>query len=224
MPDKSKFHVFLNHLKDEVPSDLGLIESIQEKFDEQFDAISAVEKKALKQFPAQFIKRIPQEDMGWTTQLHAWGEQSVSDILNLDPMLLSFKNGYGDSVLMCLVGGATGLYTETIDYDLLQRVLDMDFSYEDVDKDDEDNEILVNKNVLDETDINGQTPLDFLFDFAFAKEDYEGMVPDQRIQNMLVQFAKDGEYVVEEEPRFEALPGPEIKSDAFERFGLDDIN
>ena len=33
MPDTRKFHVFLNRLKDENPSDFGLIESIQKKFE-----------------------------------------------------------------------------------------------------------------------------------------------------------------------------------------------
>lgn len=223
MPDKRKFHVFLNRLKDELPSEVGLIESIQKNFDTHIEAVTDAEKKALKQFPQQFIKRIPQEDMGWTTQLHAWGEQSVKEIVKLDPLLLSFKNGYGDSVLMCLVGGATGLYTETIDYDLLQQVLDTDYSYEDVDKDEEGNEFIVHKNVLDETDINGQTPLDFLFDFSFAKDDYDGMVPDNKIQQMLIQFAKDGEYIVEDEPEHEVLPVPPIEPDAFDTFGLDSI-
>ena len=197
MPDKRKFHVFLNRLKDEAPSSFGLIESIQKKFEEEINPISAEEKKALKQFPMQFVKRIPQDDMGWTSQLHVWAEQGVPEILQLDPMLLAFKNGYGDSVLMSLVAGATGMYTETVNHKLLQDILDTDFEYEDVDKDEEGEEVIIEKNALDEVDINGQTPLDFLIDFAYATGSYSGMSPDHDIQDMLRTFAED--YLEDEE-------------------------
>ena len=40
MPDKRKFHVFLNRLKDETPSDIGLIESIQKKFEEDIKRLT----------------------------------------------------------------------------------------------------------------------------------------------------------------------------------------
>lgn len=202
MPDKRKFHVFLNRLKDEIPSDIGLIESIQKKFESEIDSISDEEKKALKQFPIQFVKRIDQDDMGWTSQLHMWAEQGVPEILELDPMLLAFKNGYGDSVLMSLVAASTGMYTETIDYDMIKRILDNDYTYEDVDKDEEGNEVVVEKNALDEVDVNGQTPIDFLIDFAYATGSYKGMQPDEQIQYILKEFASDGdsEEVEEELP------------------------
>ena len=202
MPDKRKFHVFLNRLKDEIPSDIGLIESIQKKFESEIDSISDEEKKALKQFPIQFVKRIGQDDMGWTSQLHMWAEQGVPEILELDPMLLAFKNGYGDSVLMSLVAASTGMYTETIDYDMIKRILDNDYTYEDVDKDEEGNEVVVEKNALNEVDVNGQTPIDFLIDFAYATGSYKGMQPDEQIQYILKEFASDGdsEEVEEELP------------------------
>lgn len=193
MPDKRKFHVFLNRLKDEIPSDIGLIESIQKKFESEIDSISDEEKKALKQFPIQFVKRIDQDDMGWTSQLHMWAEQGVPEILELDPMLLAFKNGYGDSVLMSLVAASTGMYTETIDYDMIKRILDNDYTYEDVDKDEEGNEVVVEKNALDEVDVNGQTPIDFLIDFAYATGSYKGMQPDEQIQYILKEFASEGD-------------------------------
>ena len=203
MPDKRKFHVFLNRLKDESPLDIGLIESIQKKFDEQFDAITDKEKRALKQFPTQFVRRIPSEDMGWTTQLHMWAEQSVPEILDIDPMLLAFKNSYGDSVLMSLVGGATGMYTETINHDLIEKILNKDFQYEDIEQDEEGNDIITEKNALDVTDINGQTPIDFLIDFSYATGKYEGMEPEPEIQNLLKEFA--GEEVEEVEDDIEEL-------------------
>jgi hypothetical protein len=220
MPDKRKFHVFLNRLKDETPSDIGLIESIQKKFEEDIESITDKEKKALKQFPMQFVKRIAQDDMGWTSQLHVWAEQGIPQILDIDPMLLAFKNGYGDSVLMSLVASATGTYTETNDYDLLQKILDKDFTYEDVNKDEEGNEEVIERNALEEVDVNDQTPLDYLIDFAYATGDYEGMKPEPIIQEMLQEFAADYEesenelkevdepVVKEEEP--EPEPEPEV--------------
>jgi len=207
MPDKRKFHVFLNRLKDESPLDIGLIESIQKKFDEQFDAITDKEKRALKQFPTQFVRRIPSEDMGWTTQLHMWAEQSVPEILDIDPMLLAFKNSYGDSVLMSLVGGATGMYTETINHDLIEKILNKDFQYEDIEQDEEGNDIITEKNALDVTDINGQTPIDFLIDFSYATGKYEGMEPEPEIQKLLKEFAgEDVEEAEEAEEEIEELP------------------
>ena len=199
MPDTRKFHVFLNRLKDENPSDFGLIESIQKKFETDIETISAEEKKALKQFPVQFVKRIPQDDMGWTSQLHIWGEQSVSDLLSLDPVLLAFKNGYGDTVLMSLIGAATGMYTEKVDYPLIKKILKTDFTYEDVEKDLEGKESITEKNVLDETDINGQTPLDFLIEFAYATGNYEGMQPDIKLQEILKTYTKSEELEESEE-------------------------
>ena len=200
MPDTRKFHVFLNRLKDENPSDFGLIESIQKKFETDIETISAEEKKALKQFPVQFVKRIPQDDMGWTSQLHIWGEQSVSELLDLDPMLLAFKNSYGDTVLMSLVAAATGMYTEKVDYSLLKDILDKDFSYEDVEKDSEGNEAIVEKNALDEIDINGQNPLEFLIEFAYATGNYEGMQPDFKLQELLKEFSGETHDDENEEP------------------------
>lgn len=191
MPDKRKFHVFLNRLKDETPSDIGLIESIQKKFEEDIETISDKEKKALKQFPMQFVKRIVQDDMGWTSKLHVWAEQGIPEILDIDPILLAFKNGYGDSVLMSLVASATGTYTEVNNYDLLQKILDKDFTYEDVNTDDEGNEKVIECNAFDEVDLNEQTPLEYLIDFAYAKGDYEGMKPEPIIQEMLQEFASD---------------------------------
>ena len=219
MPDKRKFHVFLNRLKDEVPSDIGLIESIQKKFENQIDSISDEERKALKQFPIQFVKRISQDDMGWTSQLHIWAEQSVPDILDLEPILLAFKNGYGDSVLMSLVAAATGMYTEVIDHDMIKLILEKDYTYEDVDKDEEGNEVIVERNALDELDINGQTPIDFLIDFAYAQGSYEGMQPDEEIQKILREFASDeeDEYVNDEE--IEEFPEDNDVEEIIESYG-----
>jgi len=220
MPDKRKFHVFLNRLKDEIPSDISLIESIQKKFEEDIESISDKDKKALKQFPTQFIKRIQQEDMGWTTQLHSWAEQSIPEILKLDPMILAFKNAYGDSILMSLVAGATGLYTEEVNHELISDILDTDFTYEDVEKDEEDNDVIIEKNALDEVDVNDQNPIDFLIDFAYATGDYDGMQPDENIQQLLQQFAIDFQESYEqaqaEAEYAESLDGEEYEEEVVE--------
>ena len=96
--DKRKFHYFLNSLKDEHESSIELIEAIQDKFEEDVKPITDNELKALKQNPLQFVKKVPQDDGEWTSQLHIWAEQGVPEILDIDPIYLGFKNSVGDTV------------------------------------------------------------------------------------------------------------------------------
>lgn len=188
--DKRQFHILLNDLKDTNPNSIQIIESIQNTFDESFESISDSEKKALKLFPLQFIKRIPQENQEWTTQLHIWGDNAVADLLNLDPILLSHKNSYGDTVLMCLVNAALGAYTEVIDYDLIKRILDTDMSFEYTETLKDGKETPIKSNVLEIEDLNGQTPLNFLIDYAYADGNYKGQEVDPILQKILQEFAE----------------------------------
>ncbi len=97
--DKRYFHNYLNKLKDSNPDDFGLIESIQSEFETTVDCISDDQRRALRNHPIQFIDRTAQEDGGWTTPLHAWAENGLPELIELDPMLLAHKNGYGDTIL-----------------------------------------------------------------------------------------------------------------------------
>jgi len=197
--DKRKFHYLLNTLKDEHEKYIDLIESIQEKFEDEVKPITPSEIKALKQHPLQFVKKIPLDNAEWTTQLHIWAEQGVPEILNLDPILLAFKNSNGDSVLMCLVSSATGAYTEKIKYDLIQRVLDTDLSYVVKEKNEEGKDTVEDKNALDVKDLNGQTPIDFLIDFAFGTGIYKNYIGDPKLQLILKKFSESNDIEKAEE-------------------------
>ena len=197
--DKRLFHNYLNNLKDERPDDFALIESIQETFEKSIDTITDSQRKALRNHPIQFIERIPQDDGGWTTNLHIWGENCVEELLEVDPMILSHKNGYGDTVLMSMIVGATGAHTETVNHKLIQRILEKNMEFEDIEKVDGNDEITL-KNVLDITDLNGQSILDYLIDFAFATGAYEGQEPDEKLQMLLRYFAEMHNDEGEEDP------------------------
>lgn len=196
--DKRLFHNYLNQMKDENPDAFGLIESIQGEFESTFESISDDERKALRNLPIQFIERVPQEDGGWTTNLHIWAENGVEDVLDLDPMILAHKNGYGDTVLMALVVGATGAHTEVINYKLIQKILETELDYEDIERVD-GNDVITPVNALDILDLNGQSVLDYLLDFAYATGPYEGQLPDEKLQMLLKYFAEYYEDVEEEE-------------------------
>lgn len=189
MADKRKFHHFLNTLKEKNIDNIGIIESIQQKFESDISSISDSEIKSLKQFPEQYVKRIPIENQEWTSQLHIWAEHGVPEILELDPVLLSFKNSSGDTVLMSLISGATGAYTDVVNYDLIEQILNKNLEYEDVVKDPEGNDVKTTVSVLNIKDLNEQTPIEFLIDFAFNVENYKDSLPDLKLQQILKDFS-----------------------------------
>lgn len=186
--DKRAFHTLLNDLKDKNPDQFELLENIQEAFDKTVTPITDSEIRALKTFPIQFIPRIELEDGEWTTKLHIWAENGVAELVEIDPMVLTHKNSLGDSVLMSLVSAATGAFTETVNYDLIKKILNTDFSYEEKEKS-LDKEQVVLKNAIDEKDVYGQTVIDYLIDFAYGSGKYEGQEPDILLQQILVDFS-----------------------------------
>ncbi len=208
MIDKRKFHYFLNTLKDDHGKYIDLIESVQEKFEEDFEAIKPAEKKALKQYPVQFVKRMELPEGEWNTKLHMWAEQAVPEILGLDPIYLAFKNSAGDSVLMSLVLGATGAYTEKMNYELIGNILNTDLTYEDIEKDEEGKDKIIMSNALDVKDLNNQTILDYLIDFAYGEGEFKGQEPDARLQEIINQFSdgKKSSEKPEKEPEVKDVP------------------
>jgi len=201
--DKRYFHNYLNKLKDSNPNDFALIESIQDTFETTVDCISDDQRKALRNYPIQYIDRIPQEDGGWTTNLHTWAENGLPELIDIDPMILGHKNGYGDTVLMALVVGATGAHTEVVNYKLIQKILETDLNYDDVERD-ADKDTITQVNVLDIEDLNGESVLDYLLNFAYATGTYEGQEPDEKLQMLLKYFAQYEEDEPEEDE-------PEVK-------------
>lgn len=189
MIDKRPFYSLLYNMKMFSNEDRTLIESIEEKYSE-IEPITDKEKRALALHPMQFVERIKEDNGEWTTQLHIWAENGVKEILNLDPMFLSFKNSYGDSVLMCLAIGATGTHTDKIDYQLITDILSKDFTYEDHTTDINGNDEIITRNALNETDINGKTPIDYISDIAYAKGDYQNDEPDMHLIHILSTMTK----------------------------------
>lgn len=212
--DKRYFHNYLNKLKDSSPDDFALIESIQNTFETTVDCITDDQRRALRNHPIQFIERKLQEDGSWTTDLHLWAENGLPELIELDPMILAHKNGYGDTILMSLVVGATGAHTEVVNYKLIQKILETDLNYDDIERNG-DEEKIIPSNVLDIEDLNGESVLDYLLDFAYATGAYEGQEPDEKLQMLLKYFAEyDGE---EEDPEPEPVKiiihdEPEIKN------------
>ena len=160
--DKRAFHVLLNELKDQNPDSFDLLESIQGTFEKEVEAISDSERRALKTFPVQFIPRIPTDRGEWTTKLHIWAENGIADILSVNPLMLAHKNSYGDTVLMCLISAATGTFTEVVNYDLIKKILNTDFSYEEKESTPDKEKVII-KNVIesgtDSVVVTGGEPL-----------------------------------------------------------------
>ena len=183
--DKTRFYKRLNGLKDAYPNECTLIESIQNIFNKTITPISNSNKKALKIFPEQFIKRIPRGHGEWTTMLHIWAENGLSDLIYISPIVLTTKNSDGDSVLMTLILAATGKYTEQIDYDLIQKILNADLSYKYKSNLTNEQEL---GNVWEETDINNKTPLEYLYEFSTGSGLFDGQLPDEKLKIMLKEF------------------------------------
>lgn len=186
--DKRILIRLLTEAKEECPDKKALIESIENEFHSLFESISPRQKLMLRSFPIQYVKKIPQEDGEWTSQLHIWAEECVPEILKLDPIFLAFKNSKSESVLMSFVIGATGTHTGIIRYDLIQKMLEQDYSYQDESMDKGGAVIREEKNPLDEQDANDQTIFDYLIDIAFGTGEYEGEEPDPTLQQILRNY------------------------------------
>jgi len=167
---------------DEQPGNVSLIESIKEVFLESVEPITKSELKALNDFPVQFVDKVSTED-GWTTQLHIWAEQGVDELINLDPIYFITKDSDGDTILSSIIKGALGLYTDMVDYPLLDDILSKDFNYEIFEGDQ-----LVIKNALDELNSDSENSLDIIVDFAWSQGEYEDTEEDPKLQEMLKEF------------------------------------
>jgi hypothetical protein len=187
MSDNRKIVAYLSLLRGAYPDSLALVEALEEEIQKVVPSITPEEKRAIRQFPMQYTKPISQsQGVGdWTTQLHIWAEQGIPDILKVSPQILAYKNSFGDSIIMSLVAGATGAITGKIDYKLIRDILDTDMSYLDNSSD------MKEFNALDETDIEGKTPIDHLVEIAYGIGEYTGDTPDEILKKMLRNFAEN---------------------------------
>jgi len=182
--DKRELNRRINGLKDAYPEELALIEGIQDLLNKKVEVISEKNRQALRQFPMQFTRRVDLGDGEWTTTLHMWADNMVDTLLEIDPLILTCTNSRGESVLHALVFAATGRFTQMVNYDLIQKMLEKNMSFI---------EMTVPNNVNSKVEGNAwvckdalqKTPMDYLVDFANGDGD---AAPDERLQQMLYDF------------------------------------
>lgn len=182
--DKRELNRRINGLKDAYPEELALIEGIQDLLNKKVEVISEKNRQALRQFPMQFTRRVSLGDGEWTTTLHMWADNMVDTLLEIDPLVLTCTNSKGESVLHALVFAATGRFTQMVNYDLIQKMLEKNMSFI---------EMTVPNNVNSKVEGNAwvckdalqKTPMDYLVDFANGDGD---AAPDERLQQMLYDF------------------------------------
>jgi hypothetical protein len=113
-----------------------------------------------------------------------WADNMVDTLLEIDPLVLTCTNSKGETVLHALVFAATGRFTQMVNYDLIQKMLEKNMSFI---------EMTVPNNVNSKVEGNAwvckdalqKTPMDYLVDFANGDGD---AAPDERLQQMLYDF------------------------------------
>lgn len=183
--DKREFNRRLNGLKDAYPSELPLIEGIQDLFNKRLEVISAANAHALLYNPVQFISPVRTSMGEWTTQLHIWADNLVEQLLMIDPLMLATKDSSGSTVLHSMVMAATGKFTQMMNYDYIQKMLDKNMSFVHLTIPN-DPTSKTEGNAWMEKDPYGKTAMDYLIDIANGEE--TGM-PDDQLAAMLQEFS-----------------------------------
>lgn len=188
--DSIKFNRALNEMKEAHPDDIALIEGIQQLFNRDVEVISDRSRKALRQFPMQFTQRISRGGGEWTTQLHMWADCQVEDLLKIDPLYLTARNSDDETVLMSLLLAAMGKYTQQVNYDLIQKILDKNMNYVALTRPGDESS-KTEGSAWNEKDLEGRSALDYLADFATGTGMFEGSGPDDQVREMLEKFAEE---------------------------------
>lgn len=189
MINKLAFNYRLNELKDKNPQSTTLIEAIQVEFNKTIELISPTTRRALLQFPMQFIQRIPTSHGEWTTQLHVWADNQLEDLLRIDPIILTAKNSNGDTVLHNLVHAAIGKFTQQVNYDLVEKILTTDLNYTELETPG-DPDSAVPGNAWYETDLEGNTPMEYLYNRAASDGEYKDAEPDNQLMALIDRYAE----------------------------------
>ena len=182
--DKRELNRRINGLKEAYPDELALIEGIQDLMNRKVEVISAQERHALRQFPMQFTRKVNLPDGEWTTKLHQWADNMEETLLDIDPLILTRSNSRGESVLHALVFAATGRFTQMVNYELIQKMLNKNMSYI---------EMVIPNNVNSKMEGNAwmakdslqKTPMDYLVEFANGDGE---VAPDEQLKQMLYNF------------------------------------
>ena len=186
--DKRGINIELNRLKAKNPGQETLIEGVQKLFNEKVETATPEEKRSLLMFPMQYaayrIKTSPSE---WTTQLHRWADNLLDTILQLDPLYLTTRDSSGDTVLHRLVKAATGEFTDEVNYEFIKKLLDKDMGFVML-QSPFDNAGAQAGSAWMMKDVDGQTPMDLLADYAIGRPE-SGIPADDQLLIMLDEFA-----------------------------------
>ena len=185
--DKRALNRCLNSMKNEFPNENALIEGIQDILNKKVVVISDTNKRALRMFPMQFIQRINIGNGEWTTQLHIWADNLVDTFLELDPIVLTARNSYDETVLHHLVMAALGKYTQKIDYIYIQKLLNKNMGYVKLNIPGDETSKMQG-NAWAETDNDGRTAMDYLIDRANG-DILNNVEEDTILASMLESFA-----------------------------------
>lgn len=184
--DKRELNRRINALKDAYPNELAIIEGAQKIINTRIAVISDANRQALRQFPMQFARRINLGNGEWTTTLHMWADNLVDTLLEIDPMLLTTSNSAGESVLHALVFAATGKFTQMVNYEFIQKMLDKNMGFIELAVPNNPNS-KVEGNAWVVKDAMQKTPMDYLVEFANGDPDNE-VAADELLQQMLSDF------------------------------------
>ena len=180
----------LNELKTARPTDKAIIEAFQVAMNTNADIISPTARRALLKFPMQFIQPIRTSDGEWTTQLHIWAGLQLHDLLKIDPIVLTAKDSNYEPVLKTLVQAALGKQTQTINYPLIEELLQKDMTYNAVTVPG-DTENTEPGNAWYEQDIEGKTVAEYLYEFASGDGEFAGNPPDERLLDMFSRYSEN---------------------------------
>ena len=145
---------------------------------------------SLLKFPMQFIQPIRTSDGEWTTQLHIWAGLQLHDLLKIDPIVLTAKDSNYEPVLKTLVQAALGKQTQTINYPLIEELLQKDMTYNAVTVPG-DTENTEPGNAWYEQDIEGKTVAEYLYEFASGDGEFSGNPPDERLLDMFSKYSEN---------------------------------
>lgn len=187
--DKRALNIGLNMLKDKNPTQIPVIEGVQQLFNEKVETATPEQKRSLLMFPMQYAAyRIKQGAGEWTTQLHIWADNLLDTLLQLNPLYLTTRDSNGDTVLHRLVKAAVGEFTEQVNYPFIKKLLDKDMGFVSVQLPFDD----ASKKAGDAwlmTDVEGKTPMDLLAEFAMGQPE-SGMPADDQLLIMLKDFCE----------------------------------
>ena len=186
--DLRKLNSRLNGLKDAYPSEQALIEGVQNLINTKIQVISERNRHALRQFPMQFTRRVSLGNGEWTTTLHMWADNMLDTLLEIDPMYLTTSDSMGYTVLHALVFAATGKFTQLVNYDLIQKILDKNMGFMKLTIPGNPNS-KIEDNAWTVKDVMQKTPMDYLVEFANGDPD-GGIEPDETLQQMLLEFGQ----------------------------------